>query len=68
MNIFYDFENEKYLKIPENIFNEDSRDISIDLRFTSKIENKDDKSVRRFSQKSIIFKKIGNSFYITTTY
>ena len=52
----------------ENIFNEDSREISIDLRLTSKIENKDDKSVRKFSQKSIIFKKIGNSFYITTTY
>lgn len=52
----------------ENIFNEDSRDISIDLRLTSKIENKDDKSVRKFSQESIIFKKIGDSFYITTTY
>ena len=51
----------------ENIFNEDSREISIDLRFTSKIENKDDKSVRKFSQKSIIFKKIRDSFYIIST-
>ena len=51
----------------ENIFNEDSREISIDLRLTSKIENKDDKSVRKFSQKSIIFKKIRDSFYIIST-
>ncbi len=68
--LFDDYIKNKYSVdyFNENIFNEDSRDISIDLRFTSKIENKDDKSVRKFSQKSIIFKKIGNSFYITTTY
>ena len=59
---------DNFLKKHENIFNEDSRDISIDVRFTSKIENKDNISVRKFSQKSIIFKKIENSFYITTTY
>ena len=68
--LFDDYIKNKYSVdyFNENIFNEDSRDISIDLRFTSKIENKDDKSVRKFSQKSIIFKKIGDSFYITTTY
>ncbi|MEZ7508939.1 WG repeat-containing protein [Cloacibacterium sp. Arc13] len=68
--LFDDYIKNKYSVdyFNENIFNEDSRDISIDVRFTSKIENKDDKSVRKFSQKSIIFKKIGNSFYITTTY
>ena len=68
--LFDDYIKNKYSVdyFNENIFNEDSRDISIDVRFTSKIENKDDISVRKFSQKSIIFKKIGNSFYITTTY
>ena len=68
--LFDDYIKNKYSVdyFNENIFNEDSKDISIDVRFTSKIENKDDKSVRKFSQKSIIFKKIGNSFYITTTY
>ena len=68
--LFDDYIKNKYSVdyFNENIFNEDSRDISIDVRFTSKIENKDDKSVRKFSQKSIIFKKIENSFYITTTY
>lgn len=68
--LFDDYIKNKYSVdyFNENIFNEDSRDISIDVRFTSKIENKDDKSVRKFSHKSIIFKKIGNSFYITTTY
>lgn len=68
--LFDDYIKNKYSVdyFNENIFNEDSKDISIDVRFTSKIENKDDISVRKFSQKSIIFKKIGNSFYITTTY
>lgn len=51
----------------ENIFNEDSREISIDLRLTSIIKNKDIRSATNFNQISIIFKKIGDSFYIIST-
>lgn len=49
-----------------NIFNEDSKGISIDLRLTSKIINKDIKRAK-YPQESIRFKKIGDSFYIVST-
>ena len=60
---------EDYIKNKYSIdyFNEDSREISIDLRLTSIIQNKDIRSATNFNQKSIIFKKIRDSFYITST-
>ena len=60
---------EDYIKNKYSIdyFNEDSREISIDLRLTSIIQNKDIRSATNFNQKSIIFKKIRDSFYIIST-
>lgn len=51
----------------KNMFHEENRNLSIDLRLSSKPENKNLKSVLRFHQESIVFKKIGDSFYITST-
>lgn len=43
-----------------NTFEEENKELSIELRLTPKIE-------KDFYQKLIIFKKIGDSFYITST-
>ncbi len=44
----------------ENIFNEENKELTIELRFSPKI-------FKNFYQKVIVFKKIGNSFFITSS-
>lgn len=44
----------------ENIFNEENKELIIDLRFSPKI-------FKNFYQKVVVFKKIGNSFFITSS-
>ena len=51
----------------ENMFKEENSELSIDVRLTPKSENKNGKSVLNFHQESIVFKKIGNHFFITSS-
>lgn len=50
----------------ENMFQEENRNLAIDLRLSPKSEIGNSKSRLSFHQESIVFTKIGDSFYITS--
>lgn len=50
----------------KNMFQEENRNLAIDLRLSPKSENNNIKKASSFHQESIVFTKIGDSFYITS--